>query len=124
MKGKRQHRVPLCSGALELLSKMPRLANSPLIFPGTHRQQLSDMSLSAVLRRMDLGHVTVHGFRSTFRVWADAWGYPFEVAEAALSHKIGLKEVTAYLRTDHLEQRRKMMEAWGAFLANSPENRP
>lgn len=117
MKAKREHRVPLSSDALELLQSLPRLANCPLIFPGVHRQPLSDMSLSAVLRRMGLGHFTVHGFRSTFRVWADSRGFPFEVAEAALAHKIGLKEVAAYLRTDHLEQRRPMMEAWAQYLS-------
>jgi integrase len=116
-KAKREHRVPLSDRALKILDAMPRIAGCPLVFPGMRNQPLSDMSLAAVLKRMELGQFTVHGFRSTFRDWAAEHRYRFEVAEAALAHKIGLKEVAAYLRTDHLEERSRMMQAWADFLA-------
>jgi integrase len=116
MKGGRDHRVPLSEAAVAVLEGMPRIAGCPLIFPGMRNQPLSDMSLSAVLKRLDLAQYTVHGFRSTFRDWAAEHGNAFEVCEAALSHKIGLKEVAAYLRTDHLDTRKTLMAAWAAFL--------
>lgn len=119
MKAKREHRVPLSSAAVALLKGMPRIANCPLIFPGTKRQALSDMSLSAVLRRMDLGHVTVHGFRSTFRDWAAEQGFAFDAIESALAHTVGNKVVTAYLRTDHLDMRRGIMAKWAEYLSGN-----
>jgi integrase len=118
MKAKREHRVALSSAAVALLKAMPRFANSSLIFPGSKGQALSDMSLSAVLKRMDLGHFTVHGFRSTFRDWAAEQGFAFDAIEAALAHKIGNSVVTAYLRTDHLEMRKGIMQAWADHLAS------
>lgn len=119
MKAKREHRVPLSDAAVALLSELPRLAECPLVFPGMHRQPLSDMSLSAVLKRMDLGHFTVHGFRSTFRDWAAERGFAFDAIESALAHKIGDKVVAAYLRTDHLEARKGIMKSWSEFLTGN-----
>ncbi|NBW77353.1 MAG: DUF4102 domain-containing protein [Sphingomonadaceae bacterium] len=116
MKAKREHRVPLSAAAITLLKAMPRIQGIPLVFPGMRNQPLSDMSLSAVLKRMEFGKFTVHGFRSTFRDWAAERGHSFEACEAALAHKIGLKEVKSYLRTDHLEQRREIMAQWARFL--------
>lgn len=118
MKAKREHRVPLSSAAVALLKAMPRYADCALVFPGTKRQPLSDMSLSAVLKRMDLRHFTVHGFRSTFRDWAAEQGFAFDAIEAALAHKIGNSVVTAYLRTDHLEMRKGIMQVWADHLAS------
>jgi len=117
MKAKREHRVPLSREAVALLNALPRYADSFLIFPGTRRQPLSDMSMSAVLRRMDLGHFTVHGFRSTFRDWCAERGFPFDAIESALAHQIGNKTVAAYLRTDHLEGRKGIMQAWVDHLS-------
>lgn len=64
-----------------------------LVFPGRDPQRpLSDMSLTAVLRRMKRGDLTAHGFRSTFRDWAaETTSYPAELAEMALSHAVGNK---------------------------------
>jgi len=79
---------------------------------------LSDMSLSAVLRRMKLP-VTVHGFRSCFRDWvSERTNYPSEVAEMALAHAVGDKVEAAYRRGDLLARRRQMMADWTVFLAS------
>lgn len=117
MKAKREHRVPLSKAAVSVLESVPRISGCPLIFPGTKRQSLSDMSLSAVLKRMDLTQFTVHGFRSTFRDWAAESAFAFDAIESALAHQIGNKVVMAYLRTDHLETRRDIMTKWAAFLS-------
>ena len=133
MKGRRVHRVPLSSEAMALLARLhvDELAPDDLVFPGKGpREVLSDMTLTAVLWRMNrvaVGEpahwvdgqsgetITVHGFRSTFRVWAgEQTEYPREVIEAALAHAVGNEVEGAYARTDLLERRRALMEAWGA----------
>jgi integrase len=74
------------------------------------------MSLSAVLRRMGRGDITVHGFRSTFRDWAaECTAYPREVAEMALAHTIGDKVEAAYRRGDLFTKRTRMMQEWANF---------
>lgn len=121
MKGRRTHRVPLSDAALAIISCMPRLMSSPYIFAGARGGELSDMALTAVLRRMGV-EVTVHGFRSTFRDWAaEATAFPREVAEEALAHILANKVEAAYRRSDLFDKRRRLMEAWAAFCA-SPSN--
>jgi len=66
--------------------------------------------------------ITVHGMRSAFRDWAgDATSFPRDLAEQALSHAVGNEVELAYRRSDALERRRKMMEAWAAFCAGGAE---
>jgi len=123
MKGDREHRVPLSEPAIEILREMAaaRLTVDPnaLIFPGHDpKRPLSDMSLTAVLRRMKRGDLTAHGFRSTFRDWAaEATAYPAELAEMALSHAVGNKVEAAYRRGDLFEKRRRLMDDWATFCA-------
>lgn len=116
MKAGRQHRVPLSAATSDLLKGIPRFATSPLVFPGTKNQALSDMSLTAVMRRMNVDAVP-HGFRSTFRDWVgDRTDYPRDLAELALAHILENKTEEAYRRGDALERRRDMMNAWAKFV--------
>lgn len=119
MKAGREHRVPLCGRAIEILGTLAQLDHGPddLVFPGQKKgAPLSDMSLTALLRRLKVD-ATVHGFRSSFRDWAgDATSFPREVAEAALAHAVGDATEAAYRRSDALEKRRALMDAWGAFV--------
>ena len=120
MKAKREHRVPLSDAALTLLRALPRFGDSKLLFPNNKGDILSDMTLTAVLRRMSTP-VTAHGFRSTFRDWAaERTNYPREVAEMALAHTLESKVEAAYLRTDMFEKRRRMMRDWAKFCATLP----
>src|SRR5262249_32938452 len=114
MKAKREHRVPLSAQAVALLESMPRRHDDDLVFPGaTHGRPLSDMTLAAVLKRM-ARDVTPHGFRSSFKDWcrercphvSDA------VSEIALAHIVGDKTVQAYGRSDLVDARRALMQAW------------
>jgi integrase len=74
------------------------------------------MAMEMVLRRMKIDDTTVHGFRSSFRDWAgNVSSFPREVVETALAHVIGDKAEQAYRRSDALEKRRKLMEAWCAY---------
>jgi integrase len=117
MKAGRDHRVPLSKAAVDVLSKLPRMAGSDLLFPAPRGGQLSDMTLSAVMRRMNVGAVP-HGFRSTFRDWAaERTAFPHEMQEMALAHAIDSKVEAAYRRGDLFEKRRRMMEAWATFCA-------
>jgi integrase len=116
MKAGKEHRVPLSKAAVDLLKSLPRIAGNDLVFPAARGGKLSDMALSAVLRRMDVP-ATPHGFRSTFRDWvSERTAYPGDMAEMALAHAIGSKVEAAYRRGDMFERRRKMMDDWAAFL--------
>ena len=74
------------------------------------------MAMEMMLRRMKIENATVHGFRSSFRDWAgNETGYPRELIETALAHVIGDKAEQAYRRSDALEKRRDLMEAWAGY---------
>ncbi len=115
MKMKVEHRVPLTGEAIALLKTMPRIGETDLIFPNNKGTALSDMTLTAVLRRMGVA-VTAHGFRSTFRDWAaERTNYPRDVCEMALAHSIGDKVEAAYRRGDLFEKRTRLMRDWAKF---------
>lgn len=119
MKAGREHRVPLPPEALTLLDALPRFAGTNLIFPAPRGGALSDMALTAVLRRMNADAVP-HGFRSTFRDWAsELTNYPRDAAEMALAHTIGDKVEAAYRRGDLFDKRRRMMADWATFCGKS-----
>lgn len=121
MKAAKEHRVPLTDAALAVLGR--RAEGTPdyaLIFGSEAKpgKPISDMSMTAVLRRMERADITVHGFRSTFRDWAgEATGFPREVIEAALAHGIKDKAEAAYARSDLFDKRRTLMEAWATIAA-------
>lgn len=118
MKARREHRVPLSPVAIDLLNALPRIAGSDLVFPAARNGPLSDMTLTAVLRRMKVP-ATAHGFRSTFRDWAaERTNYPRDVAEMALAHTIGDKVEAAYRRGDLFGKRQRMMADWAKFCAS------
>jgi integrase len=122
MKAGKEHRVPLPKAALNILSALPRIENETLVFASPRGGMLSDMSLTAVLRRMNINAVP-HGFRSTFRDWcAEHTNYPREVAEMALAHAIGDKVEAAYRRGDLFEKRRQLMREWAEFCSGSGED--
>ena len=133
MKMEREHRVPLTEKAVALLKALPRFEGSEFVFPAVRGGALSDMSLSAVMRRMQEAEVAAgrvgfvdprnrrpavpHGLRSTFRDWAaERTDYPRDMAEIALAHSVGSEVERAYRRSDMVEKRRAMMAAWGRFL--------
>jgi integrase len=130
MKAKKEHRIPLSPGALALLRVLPRIEGCDFVFPAARGGALSDMALSAVMRRMQesetaAGHkgwldprsgrpAVPHGVRSTFRDWAAETGAARDMAEIALAHVVGSEVERAYRRSDMLERRRALMSAWDA----------
>ncbi len=145
MKAGKQHLVPLSAPALGVLKRMAEVASDDLVFPGitgratdvanpgrgrpgaltrvVGKRPMSDMTLTKVLRTAGATDATVHGMRSTFRDWAaEQTAFPGEVVEAALAHTIQNKVEAAYRRTNYLEKRRGLMDAWASFLAARPAN--
>ena len=117
MKMGKEHRVPLSASVVALLRNLPRISGTNLVFPAPRGGLLSDMTLVAVMRRMDVAAVP-HGFRSTFRDWcSERTNYSREVAEMALAHSIGDKVEAAYRRGDLFDKRRRLMSDWAAFVA-------
>ena len=129
MKASRPHRVPLSIQASVLVSMRRPVdasdedfvwplqpGDDDLVFPSRQGKMLSDNSLSKRLR--DAGvESTVHGFRSSFRDWCAATGAPRDVAELSLAHVVGGATERAYFRSDLLDQRRELMQAWADFIA-------
>lgn len=115
MKAGKQHRVPLSEPAVKLLKSLPRFEGSPYIFPAARGGMLSDMSISAVTRRMGLD-VVPHGFRSSFKDWCrTSTAYPDEVSELALAHVNSDATRAAYARDELLPQRQKLMADWAKY---------
>jgi integrase len=120
MKAGKEHRVPISDAALEMLKTIAEKTDSDLVFASERGGKLSDMTLLAVLRRMNL-KVVPHGFRSTFRDWcAEQTEFTREVAEMSLAHAIGNKVEAAYRRGDLLEKRSELMHAWARYCLSSP----
>jgi len=126
MKAKVAHRVHLSERAIEILVvQRKRHPEAELVFPSPRGLVPSDMMLTAYLRKVKAASsekdrvATAHGFRSSFRDWASENAYPRDLAERALAHTISNQAEAAYHRTDLLEQRRPMMEAWSQYVSNS-----
>lgn len=138
MKAEREHRVPLSDAAITLLGVQGE--PDELVFKGSKRGALSDMTLSSVIKRMhedavkkgEVGWVdplqrnkiaTVHGMRSSFRDWGgEATGHPREVIEAALAHKLGDAAEQAYARSDLFSKRSTLMLDWANFVFGGKKN--
>jgi integrase len=117
MKAEREHRVPLCDEAMEILATMRqwRLGDAERIFPGSRGGLLSDVAINKALHAI-APTVTVHGFRSAFRDWgAETTSYSSAVLELALAHVNPNQVEAAYQRSDLFERRRELMVAWGKY---------
>src|SRR5258705_7559837 len=122
MKAGREHRIPLSPRAIAILRRLEKMKAGEFVFPGQARNKpLSNMAMEMILRRMEVQGATVHGFRSSFRDWAgNVSNFPREITETALAHAIGDTAEQAYRRSDPLEKRRKLMEAWASYC--EPKN--
>lgn len=121
MKAGRTHEVPLSPGAIDLLKRVKPDEVRPggLVF-GVGGVARSNMAMNMLLRRMNRGDITTHGFRSTFRDWAgDQTDFPRELIEQALAHTIGSKVERAYRRGTAVQRRRDLMNAWSTYLDSS-----
>jgi integrase len=123
MKAGRDHRVPLSPRAVEILERAQTLADGgPYVFPGrTEGKPLSEMAFLMLLRRLGRKDITVHGFRSSFRDWAEEKTHSRRsVIESALAHTVRNKTEAAYFRSDVFALRRELMNAWEKFVTATP----
>jgi integrase len=117
MKMNQDHVIPLSDPVLAILDHMRDGGQGELIFPNPDGGVFSENAMLAVLNRLGYGHVTVHGFRSTFATWAEeCTDYPDGVREAALAHKYKSETTAAYQRGQKLEKRRALMKDWANFV--------
>lgn len=119
MKAHREHRVPLCGRAVEILDEARSLGvgRGELLFPSRGGRALTEGGFVQVLSRLGID-ATAHGFRSSFRVWSqERTNIPREVCELALAHTLKDKAEAAYARSDLFDKRRVLMEAWAWYLA-------
>ena len=116
MKAGVEHRVPLASGALDVLRDAAAAGNGLLLFPAVRGKQMHDNALSKPLRDVGVAGVP-HGFRSSLRDWAaERTDFPRAVVEAALAHRVSDSVEAAYFRSDLFERRRELMQAWSDYL--------
>lgn len=122
MKMRQAFDIPLASEVVELLQELPRIEGSPYLFPGQGKSGV--MHANAIRNLLhELGHddVTRHGFRSSFRDWAnERTHYPREVCELALAHDERDQTEAAYSRSDFFEKRRALMADWARFISRAP----
>ena len=119
MKAKREHRVAISDRAVAILEEArERFGDDDLLFPSNRKQgALSNEAFRVLLGRLEIPAVP-HGFRSSFRDWlAECTGASWAVAESALAHASSERASIGYHRTDYLEQRRELMEAWADFVS-------
>lgn len=121
MKARRPHRVPLSSWAthvLECVKKQVGENGNAFVFPSQNdrNKPLSVETPRATVRRITGKETTAHGFRSTFRDWAEREGVNPVLSEKSLAHTAGNAVVRAYQRDDLLEQRREILERWALAL--------
>lgn len=121
MKAGREHTVPLSPAAVGILKEMrPKLDG--FIFPSPKAEALSVMALTMALRRITSEgdpHMTVHGFRSSFRDWAgDRTSFQRDDIEQCLAHVVRDQTERAYRRGNALEKRRTIMDTWASFVAD------
>ena len=115
MKAQKTHRVPLSAPAVALLKALPRFEGSPYVFSAPRGGPLSDMSISAVCRRMKVDAVP-HGFRSSFKDWCrSSTSYADEVSELAIAHASSDATRAAYARDELLPKRTRLMRDWAKF---------
>jgi integrase len=121
MKAKREHRIPLCDRAVQILTELRSTATSHYVFPGQSLRGTKPLSSAAILKLIKgmTGYESfvTHGFRSTFRDWAaETTPFPNETIEMALAHTIKNRAEAAYRRGDMLAKRVEVMDAWGKYI--------
>lgn len=126
MKAGREHRVPLCTRAIEILGLLKAKAQNDFVFPSHSGQKDTHMSLGSCLvamkRMSGFEGYTPHGLRSTFRDWAaETTNFANETLELALAHTIQNKAEAAYRRQDQLEKRAKLMQQWQTYIDSPPK---
>ena len=118
MKARKEHSVPLSTGALDVLKQAwERTGGQGLVFPGLKGKALSNRTIQLLLQRLEIPCVP-HGFRSSIRDWTiEQTDADWTLGETVLAHRLGSSVESAYARTNMLEQRRELMQQWSDFIS-------
>ena len=118
MKARKEHSVPLSTGALDVLNEAwRRTGGQGLVFPGQKGKQISNRTIQLLLQRLEIKSVP-HGFRSSIRDWTiEQTNADWTLGETVLAHRLGSSVESAYARTNMLEQRRELMQQWSDFIS-------
>jgi integrase len=122
MKAREGHIVPLARQAVAVLRELhPLTGLGRFVFPSarTDTRPMSNNAVLSALRRMGYGsdEMTGHGFRAMARTVLDeVLGFRVDIIEHQLAHSVKDPLGRAYNRTKHLDERRRMMQAWADYL--------
>ena len=117
MKAGREHRVPLSDAAMAILNEVSG-NGSNLVFPSPQTgKPLNSSGFQKLMKSLSLD-CSPHGYRTSYAVWAVETEWGVTLTDLALSHPVGNRVTRAYVRTDALEQRRPMMQAWADYLSS------
>ena len=120
MKMKVEHKVPLLDRCIEILNLAKQFNDGAIVFPGRKAgEPLSNAAFLMALRRMGYEQITAHGFRATFKTWAEEkTKFDSLVIEACMAHQVkGIER--HYLRTTFFDQRKKLLKAWAAYTTGT-----
>lgn len=113
-----EHKVPLTGEALSVIDQAQSETGSKFLFTTDKGKPMTDMAMSGLMKREEMA-ARPHGFRSTFRTWAEeCTDVSFEVKEKVLGHRVGNEVERAYQRSDLLEKRRVLLNDWTSFLTD------
>ena len=121
MKVRKKHKVPLSDEAISIIELMRKKHNHEYVFtnPATGRHISNGAMLIFLKKQFPHLKITVHGFRSSFRDWAEEIGqYQHNAIEFCLAHELPNKVEKAYLRSDLIDTRKIIMNDWENFLLN------
>ena len=121
MKAGKEHQVPLTKSMIDILNTAKKtIVSNDLIFPSDiNGKILSNNTMRLALKKRLNVDATVHGMRSSFKVWAsETTNFANEVSEMALAHAISNKTEAAYRRGNLMEKRRQLMQKWDDYLNN------
>jgi integrase len=122
MKMSRPHRVPLSTPAVVILRDLQAIRRGDAVFAGRDYGRAAGATATRALVRQLTGQsITIHGARATFKTWAtEQTDYPRELIEMSLAHTVGTEAERAYLRSDAVERRRTLMQAWADYCGKPP----
>lgn len=122
MKMDKDHIVPLSRPVIAFLRSAHEMRFGDFVFPGrTRGEPMSNMTMLELLKDMGRTGITVHGFRATFRTWADEeMNFSNQAVEFCLAHVPGDEAEKAYRRGSMFKKREQIMAMWASF-ANKPQ---
>ena len=117
MKGKRDHRLHISTALKKLLLSLEPKATGPVLNSKTRSPTGPAQVFRWVFNSLGIiDLISPHGVRSMGRTWFAEQDFNFVHCEYCLAHRVENQVQLSYQRSDYLEQRRPIMEAWGDYV--------